>query len=112
MENPSRSVTLLLLNLRSATAAGHWNTAVAFIDTVMSGDSGATPLADSFAASSVRVNDDLSVRSSHRLDFRPSFTYLARFDQFLGLGIDFGLPDPIYDLKSDFQVQLPIRPIV
>ncbi|MFQ6630789.1 hypothetical protein Gotur_009922 [Gossypium turneri] len=84
--------------------------------TVMSGDAGETPLRHPKPVRLLPVQSrsmmTRPVQSSHWLDRQSVFTYRAQYDQFLGFGINFGLSGPIYDIRSNFQVQLPIGPIV
>ncbi|KAK5838756.1 hypothetical protein PVK06_007493 [Gossypium arboreum] len=105
--SPSRSVPLPLLNHRRQTAISRWDVA----DIAVSDDAGATPLRHPKLVCSEPVTTR-SVWSSHQLDQQSSFTYRARLDQLLDLDLRFELPDPIYDLKSNFQVQLPIKLII
>ncbi|KAK5819455.1 hypothetical protein PVK06_024456 [Gossypium arboreum] len=115
-ESPSRSVTLSLLNHRRPTVVDHQDTVVTAVSTVVSDDAGATSLRHFGPVQLLPVRSESvttqPVRSSHRLDRRPDFMYGARFDQFLGLGLDFGLSGPTYDLRSNFQGQLAIGSIV
>ncbi|KAK5818790.1 hypothetical protein PVK06_023735 [Gossypium arboreum] len=115
-ESPSWSVTIPLLNDRKPIAAKHQDAVLAVTGITMSSDVGATPVRHPESVRLLPVQSGSIktqlVRSSHRLDHQSGFTYRTQFDQFLSLGLDFGLLCPIYDLRSNFQVKLPIEPIV
>ncbi|KAH1092395.1 hypothetical protein J1N35_019652 [Gossypium stocksii] len=104
LKNSSRTIALPLFNHRQPNITSHRDTAVAATGTAVSVDAGATLLLHLEPVQSGSMTTRL-VRSSYRLDRWPGFIYRARFNQFLGIGLSFRLPGPIYNLRSNFQVR-------